>query len=103
MWRFAVLTQLTLPTLAAGGSPAADPCVVAGAVNVSCYGFDALDSTSFIQAALDSAATTIYLDDTRGYMTRPLHVNTSHKHVVVSLPALLAESCSFHKTDPRRG
>ena len=69
------------------------PCVsTSGEVNASCYGFDPEDSTAFLQQALDSGATRIYIDRAPGlaaiggvWQTRPLFVagNRSNVHVVL--------------------
>eukprot|EP01043_Picozoa_sp_COSAG02_P036606 COSAG02_NODE_2692_length_8222_cov_6.872584_5_plen_821_part_00 len=65
----------------------------AGEVNVSCFGFDAADSTVVLQQALDSGATHVYIDRPPGseeltepiWVTRPLFVpgNSSNLHITL--------------------
>ena len=92
--RFAILCAIVgTPSVNAGG----DPCVTAGVANVSCFGWSATDATDVVQAALDSTASTVYLDDPRGYVARPLTVTQSHKRVVLRPGVILAaKPGAFH-------
>lgn len=70
------------PTLFA--RPAAADTTPASVVYASDFGFDPLDSTPFLQQALDSAADTVIIDDVGAdWVVRPLFVNRDNLTVVV--------------------
>lgn len=79
---------------------AATRCVNAsGFANASCFGFDPVDATKFLQAALDSAATTIRVDPPPQaggvWTTQPLFVRRSGVTLLLAAP-LLARRGFYH-------
>jgi hypothetical protein len=89
--------------LALAGAGVAPPLCVdphTGAANASCFGFDPADSTPYLQAALSSGATQIYIDGARHWVTSPLFVpeNCSNLHVVLRAGTqLLAKRDEYHR------
>ena len=78
-----------------------DDCVVDGAANASCFGFDPADSTAQLQAAFASGASLLTVDSARGstWSVTPLTMNMSNMHVhLADGVSIVAKEGAFHGT-----
>ena len=78
-----------------------DDCVVDGAANASCFGFDPADSTPQLQAAFASGASLLTVDGARGstWSVTPLTMNMSNMHVhLADGVSIVAREGFFHGT-----
>jgi hypothetical protein len=75
------------------------PCVIAGKAKALCFGkFDPIDSTSTLQAALNSSASELLIENPgTPWIVRPLFANSNDMHIVLEAGTeVLAKCDEFH-------